>query len=79
MSILTCFLTWISHLHESRLLMQRTEEVLPFIYTPTVGEACQRYHELPLNPYGVYISLDDRGKVAQRLQSLGGSLGGGEG
>ena len=52
--------------------MQRTEEVLPFIYTPTVGEACQRYHELPLKPYGVYISLEDRGKVAQRLQSLGG-------
>ena len=59
-------------MHDSRLLMQRTEEVLPFIYTPTVGEACERYHELPLKPYGVYISLEDRGKVAQRLQSLGG-------
>lgn len=30
------------------LLMTRTEEILPFIYTPTVGEACQTYHELPM-------------------------------
>jgi malate dehydrogenase (oxaloacetate-decarboxylating)(NADP+) len=51
--------------------MQRTEEVLPFIYTPTVGEACERYHELPLQPYGVCISLEDRGNVSQRLRSLG--------
>lgn len=31
-----------------RLLMEATEEVLPFVYTPTVGEACQRYHTLPI-------------------------------
>jgi hypothetical protein len=30
------------------LLMTRTEELLPYIYTPTVGEACETYHELPL-------------------------------
>lgn len=30
------------------LLMTRTEELLPYIYTPTVGEACETYHELPM-------------------------------
>lgn len=32
--------------HKRRLLKFHTERVLPFIYTPTVGEACKRYFEL---------------------------------
>ncbi len=35
--------------------MRHTEAILPFIYTPTVGEACERYHELPLTPHGLYV------------------------
>ncbi|MEW5303428.1 MAG: hypothetical protein WDW36_006121 [Sanguina aurantia] len=52
-----------------KLLLNHTEEVLPFIYTPTVGEACERYHELPLTPHGLYISLADRGSVLQKLRA----------
>ena len=57
----------------SRLLMRHTEEVLPFIYTPTVGEACQRYHVLPLETHGLYLSLADRGQVIKKLHALGRS------
>lgn len=34
-----------------------------------MGEACERYHELPLTPHGLYISLADRGSVLQKLRA----------
>lgn len=41
------------------LLLQQTEEILPIVYTPTVGEACQRYHRLPLTPVGLHLRATD--------------------
>eukprot|EP01023_Acetabularia_acetabulum_P045870 TRINITY_DN4674_c0_g2_i1.p1 TRINITY_DN4674_c0_g2~~TRINITY_DN4674_c0_g2_i1.p1 ORF type:complete len:556 (+),score=95.47 TRINITY_DN4674_c0_g2_i1:93-1670(+) len=51
-----------------KLLMRNTEEILPYIYTPTVGEACQKYHKLPIVTRGLYITLSDRGNILQKLQ-----------
>lgn len=34
---------------------------------PTVGEACEHYHKLPLKTRGMYLTLHDKGHVAQRL------------
>uniref|UniRef100_A0A383VNK3 Malic enzyme n=1 Tax=Tetradesmus obliquus TaxID=3088 RepID=A0A383VNK3_TETOB len=51
------------------LLMTRTEELLPYIYTPTVGEACETYHELPVLTQGLYISLRDRGNIFRKLKA----------
>jgi malate dehydrogenase (oxaloacetate-decarboxylating)(NADP+) len=51
------------------LLLKHTEEILPFIYTPTVGEACEKYHSLPLKTHGLYISLSDQGKILEKLKS----------
>ncbi|CAG9460675.1 unnamed protein product [Pedinophyceae sp. YPF-701] len=50
-----------------QLLMTNTEETLPFIYTPTVGEACQRYGELGIQTRGCYITPADRGNMAAKL------------
>ena len=52
------------------LMLSKTDEVLPFIYTPTVGQACQEYHKLPLQTYGLYITLEDRGSVLEILHGV---------
>ncbi|QDZ22065.1 NADP-dependent malic enzyme [Chloropicon primus] len=52
-----------------RLLVEHTEEVLPFIYTPTVGEACQKYSKLNIQTTGLYLSLADRGRILDKLRS----------
>jgi len=52
-----------------KLLLEHTEEILPNIYTPTVGEACQRYGELGCQTRGLYITKHDRGNVLAKLQA----------
>ncbi|KAL4857157.1 NADP-dependent malic enzyme [Chlorella vulgaris] len=52
-----------------RLLLANTEEILPFVYTPTVGEACQKYHAIGVPTYGLYLRATDRGTFLQRLQA----------
>lgn len=51
-----------------RLLLSHTEEILPFVYTPTVGEACENYHNLPIKPRGLYLRATDSGNFLKRLQ-----------
>lgn len=52
-----------------RLLVQHIEEMLPLVYTPTVGEACERYSEILRRPRGVWITTEHRGRVADVLRS----------
>ena len=46
-------------------LAQNVDELLPILYTPTVGEACQRFSELVPRPRHLRVSADDRGRVSQ--------------
>ena len=45
------------------------EEMLPIIYTPTVGEAVQRFSVQLRKPKGVYLSYQDRDKIDQILDN----------
>ncbi|GKV44904.1 hypothetical protein SLEP1_g52039 [Rubroshorea leprosula] len=52
-----------------KLLMDNVEELLPVVYTPTVGEACQKYGSIYRRPQGLYISLKDKGKILEVLKN----------
>jgi len=52
-----------------RVVMDNLEELMPIIYTPTVGKACQEYGHIFRRSRGFYISSNDRGLVEKILQN----------
>ena len=50
-----------------RLLTDYPDEMMPIVYTPTVGLACQRYTHIFQRPHGIFVSAADRGRVADVL------------
>lgn len=49
------------------LLVGNIEELLPLVYTPTVGEGCQRFSEIWRKPRGLFLSYPNRHRIREIL------------
>lgn len=54
-----------------RVLTEHLEEMLPIIYTPTIGDAIQEFSQWFHRPRGVFLSIDDPDSMEQALRSHG--------
>jgi len=50
-----------------RLFLDHIEEMLPIVYTPTVGKICEQFSHIYRRPRGVHVSTRDRGRVRDVL------------
>lgn len=56
-----------------RLLVDHPDQLLPIVYTPTVGQACQEYGQTMRRPRGVWITPEHLGRVPEILRNSGRS------
>lgn len=52
-----------------KLVIDHIQEVMPLIYTPTVGQACKQYAHMFRRPRGLYITTEDKGEIKEVLEN----------
>jgi malate dehydrogenase (oxaloacetate-decarboxylating) len=52
-----------------RFLVDNLEELLPIVYTPTVGLACQEWSRMYRREHGLYVSWPDRHRIPELLDN----------
>ena len=52
-----------------RMVIDNIEEIMPLIYTPTVGQACKEFAHIFRRAQGFYITPDDKGDIRKILEN----------
>lgn len=52
-----------------RIVTENFDEVMPIIYTPTVGQACKEFAHIFRMPKGFYITPEDKGQIEKTLDN----------
>jgi malate dehydrogenase (oxaloacetate-decarboxylating)(NADP+) len=52
-----------------RLLIDHVEELMPVVYTPTVGQACQEFANIFRETSGFYLSIEHKGRIDSLLKN----------
>jgi len=53
-----------------RFLVSHLEELLPIVYTPTVGEACEKFSRIYRRPHGLFVALPDIDHLDEMLDNV---------
>lgn len=53
-----------------KLLISYIDEYMPVVYTPTVGEVCQRFSHILMHPHGAFLSIKDKGHLEELINNL---------
>ncbi len=68
------FLTGLQDRNETlfyRLVLEHIDEMMPIVYTPVVGEACQKFSHIYRRNRGLYVAYEQRDKIEQMLRNSG--------
>lgn len=52
-----------------RVVADHIEEIMPLIYTPTVGQACKEFSQIFRESKGFYITPEDKGQISEILDN----------